>query len=203
MEGQTVTTTDQRTDEQMARHLAQVAALARRRFPQLGAQEVEELAQEAQGQAWVNYRKLQAQGRAEQAFGPEADSWAVLAAAAGRHVGGSIDRVADVLSRRARKAGGFKVESIPQAYPDAQVGITWAGIELAAADTDDPAETVPFAIDWCTFEVARSERERQIISLLADGNSAVETARLAGVSAARVGQIRQRLDAAWREFQGE
>ncbi len=174
--------------------LPQIRSQACRAFRRLQREQREEMVQEVVANAFCRFVSLVHQGKANRAFGTPLANFAIRQAIAGRRVG-SKSRSLDVSSPLARAARGFLVERL-----DGVQG------EWRAALVEDrrasPADTAAARIDVAAWFRALSESQRRIASALAMGETTSEVARLFGLSAARVSQIRCLLHASWQTFQG-
>ena len=181
--------------EQFLEMLPQIRSQACRAFRRLQREQREEMVQEVVANAFCRFVRLVQQGKASRAFGTPLANFAIRQAIAGRRVG-SKSRSLDVGSPLARAARGILVERL-----DGEPG------EWRAALVEDrrasPADTAAARIDVAAWFRALSESHRRIASALAMGETTSEVARLFGLSAARVSQIRCLLKANWQRFQGD
>jgi len=142
--------------------------------------------------------KLFTQGRADIAYPSVLAMYAARQFRAGRRVvGGQLSRK-DVLSSDAQKHHGIVVK--PLARRD-QSG-AWKEI-LVEDRRSTPAETAIARIDFGDWLSRLCHRDRGVATTLAAGETGRDTAKLHGISAGRVAQIRAKLRRNWQAFQGE
>ena len=134
----------------------------------------------------------------ERAFPSALARYGILQVRAGRRVGARL-RVGEPLSGHAQRRGGFSVESLDHFDRDEN---GWREIVLEDRRAG-PAETAACRIDFAEWLRRLPPRLRNIAITLAGGETTSRTARLFGVTAARISQLRQGLRESWEVFQGE
>ena len=179
--------------KQFLEMLPQVRSQACRAFRKLRPERREDLIQEVIATAFCAYVSLVRRGRAITAYATPLANFAIRQAIAGRRIG-SRSRLNDVTSPFAHAARGILVEHL-----DSEHG------EWRAALVEDrrasPADIAAARIDVAAWFCAMPESHRRIAQALAMGDTTSEVARLFGLSAARVSQIRGLLKASWERFQ--
>jgi len=158
----------------------------------------EEAIQESLALALDAYKKLFEQGRADIAYAAPLANYAARQFRAGRRVvGGQLNRN-DVLSSRAQRHHNLVVERIDRRDPDG----SWK--ETLIEDRGfTPAETAAIRIDFAEWLSRLCRRDRGVATSLAAGENGRDTAKLHGITAGRVAQIRAKLRRNWEKFQGE
>jgi hypothetical protein len=186
---------------------------ARLTFRHRNPAEREEAVAEAVAAAFESYVRLKKHGKDPVQEVPAAlASFAVLHSKEDRHVGGRSNS-RDVLSPKARRQHGFRVESLPisfrtsfehlyaqvsgQEQQDAFEECLWANLQTPVVDQ------VCFRLDWPAFLRTLTRRDRQLARFLALGHSAKAAAQKFGLSPGRVTQLRQQWQRDWLVFQGE
>ena len=185
-------------DEQFLQMVPAITRYARLAFRNLQAHDREEAMSEVLCNAFCAFRRLTALGKQHLAFATPLARFAVAHFWAGRRVGSKLNSndLASVVNQR---QGGFCLKSL-------QSGLSEEGvfIEVLADNRLTPVpDQVAFRIDFPAWLRAQNRRERELVRLLAAGNSATEAARHFGMSGARVSQVRNRLRSSWQRFQGE
>ena len=182
-------------------------------FRQLPAARREEAVAEAVAAAFVSFAALKARGKdPARDFPSKMAIFAALRAGSGRQVGGGAGST-DVLSARAQRKHGFRVESLPGAMRrghEELYGTVCGQRELDAYEDqlqDCRQWPVPdraaFRIDFPDFLKSLSRRDRRLVGFLAQGNSGYEAAQEFGFSPGRVSQLRKRWCHAWNAMHGE
>jgi hypothetical protein len=144
------------------------------------------------------YAKLFEQGRADIAYPSVLAMYAARQFRAGRRVTGGQLTMNDVMSHRAQKLRGIVVK--PLVRRD-QKG-AWKEI-LVEDRRATPAATAIARIDFGDWLSRLCNRDRGVATTLAAGETGRDTAKLHGISAGRVAQIRTKLRQNWQAFQGE
>ncbi|MHC4065725.1 MAG: hypothetical protein ACYSUI_14675, partial [Planctomycetota bacterium] len=184
------------------RYLPAIETHAAIQFRGLPDTDREEAMAEARAAAFVNFRSAVSSGKAHRLKPSMVAHYAALHVRGGRHVGGGPDNTSDILSRRAQRMHGFKVERLPwdsaHAYdilktPDQKV---WRLRLLHDRRTPVP-DQVCFRIDFSQFMAGQHDRTRTAMAMLAAGHKQVEVADKLGVTPAAVCQ---RLGRARREW---
>jgi hypothetical protein len=171
-------------------------------------QEFEEALAEARAAAWSAWAGLLTRGKNPVEVGASGIAQnAVRSVRNGRKVGNpNRGRGAmDVHHPRAQKACGFKVVSLESGDavgPGAPAVGTWREW-LAEDNRNTPADEAAFRVDFATWLEGLPAVKRWVAELLSAGHGTGEAARLSGVTAGRVSQLRGELEASWRSYQGE
>ncbi|HEV3025585.1 MAG TPA: hypothetical protein VGX76_24100 [Pirellulales bacterium] len=158
---------------------------------------LQEAIQETLASAAVAYARLHDQGRADIAYATPLAKFAVRQFRAGRRVGGRLDRN-DVLSRHAQRHHKLLVERLDRRDPSG----AWKEI-LVEDRRSTPAETAAARLDFGDWLARLCGRDRGIVAALATGETGRETARMFGLTAGRISQLRTELRRNWKQFQGE
>jgi len=157
----------------------------------------EDAVQESLALALDAYVKLFEQGRADIAYPSVLAMYAARQFRTGRRVTGLL-RIDDVMSQRAQKLRGIVVK------PLIRRGQSGAWREILVEDRrSTPAETAIARIDFGDWLSRLTDRNRRVATTLATGETSRDTARMFGISAGRVAQIRAKLRRNWQAFQGE
>src|SRR5271170_4798281 len=182
-------------------------------FRGLPAVEREEAIAEAVAAAYVAYRRLCDRGiDAAEEFPSMVATFAVRQVMDGRQVG-SRRSSKDVLSPRAQRRHGFRVESLPISTRRPHDDVHSAVAGQRAMDTFEERlhenrrtpvpEQAAFRIDFPQFMRSLSQRDRRLATFLSLGNLAKAAADKFGLSQGRVTQLRQGWCREWRARQGE
>ena len=155
----------------------------------------EELVQEVIANAYVAFARLVKLDKANLAFATPLASYAIRQVIAGRRVGSRLN-ICDVMSPANHRV---VVERLSRC--DRQDG-GWREV-LVEDRHAGPAETAAARLDMGSWLRSLSSRNRKIAKALAKGEKTSAVARMFGVTAARVSQLRRELEAAWQAFQGE
>jgi hypothetical protein len=161
------------------------------------AESREEAIAEALASAAIAFKRLHEQGRADIAYPTVLADFAARHYRAGRRVGGRLN-VNDISSPHAQRFHRIQVKSIDQRDRDG----AWKEI-LVEDRRSTPAATAIARIDFADWLSRLCHRDRSVASTLAAGENGRDTAKLVGISAGRVTQIRSKLKRSWAKFQGE
>jgi DNA-directed RNA polymerase specialized sigma24 family protein len=115
----------------------------------------------------------------------------------GRSIAGSS--TVDALSQGVRLGHGVTVCGLPES--DRFAGTVFE--RALSADDANPAELVPFKLDWEAFIAEIDERGQGMMAMLADGEQAATVADAYHVSRCRITQLRQRWQARWEALQAD
>jgi len=195
---QTRQSTQVQDDEQFLQMMPTIKRHARLAFRNLQVHDREEAMSEVLCNAFCAFRRLTALGKQHLAFATPLARFAVAHFWAGRRVGSKLNSndLASVVNQR---QGGFCLKSLQSGLSEER-----AFIEVLADNRLTPVpDQVAFRIDFPAWLKIQNRRERELVGLLAAGNSATAAARHFGVSGARVSQVRSRLWSSWQAFQGE
>jgi hypothetical protein len=171
---------------------------ARIAFRDLNPEARAELVEESIANAFVAFRRLVEQGKAELAYATPLAMYAIKQVKAGRRVGSKLN-IGDVSSRHCQLRKGVRVGRLDHYDKDAE---QWKEI-LIEDHRAGPAEIAAVRIDFGDWLASLPGRLRKIVSTLATGESTVAAAKRFGVSAARISQLRGELKASWHGFQGK
>jgi acyl transferase domain-containing protein len=178
--------------------LPRLRAHAQSRFRRLPPEAREEATAEVIASALVSYARLVAQGREDRAYATPLARYAIAQFRSGRRVGSPLN-VRDVASENCRRQKGVSLERLDRF--DARSG-NWQ--EVVVEDRrSGPAEVAATKIDFAEWLAALPERTQRVAECLAAGETTAHVARMFGLSAARISQLRRELYLAWRAFQGE
>ena len=100
------------------------------------------------------------------------------------------------MSERCRRSKGMQIESLH--HWDAQ-DQEWQEV-LVEDKSVTPADLAASRIDFPAWLDTLRTRDRAVAESLAAGESTSRVARLFGISAARISQLRRELMDSWREF---
>ena len=142
--------------------------------------------------------RLVERGRKDIAFASPLAGYAIRQVRSGRCVGTKLN-VGDVSSRHAQRTKGITMERLDQFDCDED---EWreALIEDRRAG---PAETAAARIDVAAWFRSLARKKRKIAQTLAKGEGTGKVARMFGLTAGRVSQLRRELAESWAECQGE
>jgi hypothetical protein len=155
-----------------------------------------ELLAEMAALSWRWFVRLVRRGKDVLKFVSRLAVYAARAISSGRRVCGR-ERARDAMSASTQRNRGFAVGSLPE------VGTPLSG-PLADALLDNTVspvlDQVAFRLDFPAWRRTRTERDRRIIDCMMTGESTARLARLFGVSAARISQLRREFHADWLWF---
>jgi hypothetical protein len=158
----------------------------------------EDAVQESLALALDAFIKLFVQGRANIAYPSVLAMYAARQFRTGRRVVGGQLKIDDVMSQRAQKLRGIVVKPLVRRDRNG----AWK--EILVEDRGfTPAETAIARIDFGDWLSRLCHRDRGVATTLAAGETGRDTARMFGISAGRVAQIRGKLRRNWHAFQGE
>jgi len=166
----------------------------RHRDPEARAEKVQEVI----ANAFVAYSRLVEQGKEELAYPTTLAMYAIRQVKSGRHVGSKLN-VCDVSSTHCQLKKRVHLGRLDHFDADAQ---EWKEV-LIEDRRAGPAEIAAARIDFANWLKSLPRRLRKIVATLASGESTIAAAKLFGVSAARISQLRGELKASWDGFQGE
>ena len=148
--------------------------------------------------AFAAFTRLVERGKEDVARPTPLAWYAIRQVRTGRRVGAKLN-IRDVTSRYAQLAKGIVVERLDKF--DQQNG------EWREALVEDrhagPAETAAARIDVAAWFRSLSRKKRRVARKLARGETTGTVARMFGLSAGRVSQLRRELAKSWEVFQGE
>jgi hypothetical protein len=167
---------------------------------------------EAVALAWKWFLRLAEQGKDVNEFVSALADYAVRHVRSGRRLCGQ-EKARDVLSPRAQRQKGFRVEALPSSTrrghedvysrPHGQ-GRMDAFEERLRDNTQSPVpDQAAFRIDLSAWLAQLGPRDRDIALGMALDLGTAELARQYGVSPGRVSQLRREFCRDWRRFHGE
>jgi hypothetical protein len=139
--------------------------------------------------AWRWHVRLAARGRDAAQFPITFARLAAKAVACGRRLAGG-DRINDVMTLACRWRRGFAVVGLPAASPAPGTEIAEA---LAANTKSRVSDLVQTRLDLADWRAGLRKRTRLIVDQLALGHGTGDVARMVGLTAARVSQLRDEL----------
>jgi hypothetical protein len=158
----------------------------------------EEATCEAVALCWVWFVRLARRGRRPHTFATRLAIYAARAARSGRRACGS-EPVGDVCSPRCSQRKGVRLTSLSAPDP--------AGDSLVEAVRDNTRTPVPdqvqFRLDFPAWVGSLTAAKRRVLDRLLAGERTADVAAAAGVSAARVSQVRAELRADYARFCGD
>jgi hypothetical protein len=158
----------------------------------------EELVAEVVANSFVAFRRLVKRDKADLAYPSVLARFAIQQVRMGRRVGSTLN-VRDVTSHYCQRMKGVRLQRLEGA--DDHRG-RWE--EIVVEDkTATPADIVAIRIDFAAWLKSLDRKRRQIVNVLATGETTKETARKFKLCPGRISQIRSELRDAWYEFQGE
>jgi len=166
-------------------------------FRGFSAESREEAIAEALASAAIAFKRLHEQGRADIAYPTVLADYAARHYRAGRRVGGQLN-VNDISSPHAQRFHCIQVKSIDRRDRDG----AWKAI-LVEDHRSTPAATAIARIDFADWLSRLCRRDRGLATTLATGETGRNTAKLYGITAGRVTQLRGELRRNWERFQGE
>jgi hypothetical protein len=161
--------------------------------------------------AWMWFVRLARRGKDAALFPSALATYAAKAVQNGRRLCGQL-RAKDVLSERAQRRHGFKVERLPAStrtcHADLNHVLGQRHLDLYEERLQDNTRTPPdeqaaFRLDFPAWLTTRTERDRRIIADMAVGERTMHLARRFGLSPARVSQLRREYRNDWLLFTGE
>lgn len=157
----------------------------------------EEAVSEAVALCWVWFVRLARRGRHPHTFATRLAAFAARAVSCGRRACGS-EPAADLTSSNCRQSG-VRLSSLFAADPD--------GGQLVEAVRDNTRTPVPdqvqFRLDFPAWVNSLPPPKRAVLDRLLAGDRPGDIAAAAGVSAARVSQVRAELRASYATFCGD
>jgi hypothetical protein len=148
---------------------------------------------------WAWFVRLSQLGKDPLQFPFALASFAAKQVRSGRKLTG-IDKAKDVLSPRAQQEKDFVVSTIPD------VSSLNGNIfdETLTDNTQTPVdEQVAFRLDFPTWRLTRTDRDRRVIDDLMIGERTSDVAARYGLSPARISQLRRDFMDDWNRFHGE
>jgi hypothetical protein len=178
--------------------LPQIREQARIAFRSAKPEAQEELITEVIANAFVAFARLIERGKADLAYPTPLARFAVRQVCAGRRVGTKLN-VRDVSSHYAQLVKSIRVERLDR-FDDEQGEWRQALIEDRKAG---PAEIAASRIDVGDWFKSLGRGKCKIAKTLARGEATSTVARMFGVTAGRISQLRQELKQSWELFQSQ
>jgi hypothetical protein len=149
--------------------------------------------------AWKWHLRIAQRGKDVSEFVSTVATFAARAVNCGRRLTG-MEKPKDVLSHRAQREHGFKVESLPAFSP----GSSSPFLEALRGNTETPVvDQVIFRQDFPDWRRTRTDRDRRIIDQLMVGERTSAVAARFGLSPSRISKLRHELHRDWRQFCGD
>lgn len=178
--------------------LPQIRRQARVAFRAAKPEAKEELVAEVVANAFCAYARLVERCKADLAYATPLATFAICQVRAGRRIGTKLN-VRDVSSPYARMAKGITLERIDRFNKEEG---EW--LEVLIEDRKaGPADTAAARIDVPAWFRSLTRRERKIAHALARGEATSTVAKMFGLSAGRVSQLRQEFKRSWEMFHGD
>ena len=178
--------------------LPQIRTQARVAFRAAKQEAKEELITEVVANAFCAYARLVERGKADLAYATPLAMFAICQVRAGRRVGAKLT-VRDISSPRAQMIKGITLERIDKFNREEG---EWREV-LIEDRKAGPAETAAARIDVPAWFRSLTCRDRRIAQALARGESTREVAKMFGLTAGRVSQLRQEFKQSWDAFHGD
>lgn len=157
---------------------------------------------------WRWFCDLARRGKDARAFISMLATYAVRAVRSGRRLCGELNR--DVLSERAQKKHGFRVEPLPNSTRQDFANVYAAAggqreidafEERLQHDTQTPVpDQVAFRCDLPAWLRTRTDRDRRLIRDMARNERTLDLAKKYKISAARVSMLRREFHDDWARF---
>ena len=176
--------------------LPTIRRYARIAFRDLEPDARQEMVQEVIAHCVVAYARLVQIGKADLAYATVLAMCAIRQVRNGRRVGNSENR-RDVYSRHAQATGQFALQHLGTPHQQ-RAGWKEQLIETSVTPVPDQAA---FRIDFSRWLSTLPQRDQLMARQLADSQWTGDVARRFDLSAARVSQLRRRLQASWEQFQ--
>lgn len=158
----------------------------------------DEFVQEVTANAYAAFVRLARRGKEQVAYATSLAQYAIRQVRAGRSVGCQLN-VRDVSSLYAQLQQRITIERLDRFDRDAG---EWQEI-LVEDRHAGPAETAAARLDLAAWLRGLSRTKRSVAKKLARGEATAAVARICGLSAGRVSQLRRELAQSWAAFQGD
>lgn len=164
---------------------------------------------ETKALAWLWFQRLARRGRNATQFASALATFAARAVQSGRRLNGQ-EESGDVLSLRAQKQHGFRVEALPSST--AREFESLFGRVLGQRLQDEfeerlhdntvtpPDEQAAFRIDFPNWLRRQTARDRKLIAVMAGNERTKDLSRRFGLSPARISQLRSQFKQDWEQF---
>ncbi len=178
--------------------LPAVLRQARIAFRSLDPERREDALAEVVANVFTAYARLAELGKEDLAFATPMARYAIRRFRDGRYVGSKFNS-RDVSSRHCQRTKNIEVQSFHRFDP---TDGKWR--EIVVEDKNaTPAAVAMTRIDFAAWLATLTLRERRIAMKLAEGEQTGIVAKLFGVSAGRISQLRAELCQAWHVFVGD
>jgi hypothetical protein len=178
--------------------LPQIRRQAWYAFRHLPRQFCQDLMEEVIADAYVAFARFLELGKVDLAYPTPLAQFSIRRIRSGRRVGQAINRH-ELMSPLAQRIHKVQVERLDR-WNRNEGGWKEIVVEDRRAS---PAETAAARIDLSDWFLRLPRRERAIAKQLALGQRTQDVARRFQVSAGRISQLRQMLQASWQNFQGQ
>ena len=158
----------------------------------------EELVAEVIANSFVAFRRLVERNKSDLAYPSVLARFAIKQVRVGRRVGSKLN-CKDVSSQYCQRCKGIRQRRLGGAHNDRG---RWQDF-IVEDKTATPADIVATRIDFAAWLKSLDGKKRQIVKVLATGETTKETARKFKLCSGRISQIRSELRDAWNEFQGQ
>jgi hypothetical protein len=185
-------------NEEYERILPQIRRQASIAFRDQSPERRDELVTEVIANTFVAFVRLIERGCGDLVYPTVLAKYAIKQVCEGRRVGGKLN-IRDVSSEHAQRAKGIAVQSIDRYN---QRNGEWLEV-LVEDKSASPADVAATWIDFAAWLRTLSSKQRRMATTLATGESTGAAAKITGVSAARVSQLRRELRFLWDVFQGQ
>jgi hypothetical protein len=175
-----------------------ITKVARQSFAGRDPEAKQEAVAEATAAAFIMFVRLAEQGREALAYPSVLGMFGVRRVRIGRMAATPMN-CKDVASTYCQLQKGVTVERLDQF--DREDG-SWQEV-LVESKTAGPAEVAAARIDVGAWLKSLPRRTRRIATVLAKGEGTGKAAKMFGVSAGRISQMRRELMESWEEFSGE
>ena len=178
--------------------LPKIREQARNAFCHAKPEAQEDLITEVVANACVAFARLVERGKPELAYPTPLAQFAIRQVRSGRRVGSQLN-AGDVSSCHVQRSKGFAMERLDQ-FDHEQGEWREALVEDRQAG---PAATAIARIDLAAWFKSLARGKRKIAKSLARGETTSDVARMFGLTAGRVSQLRRELKESWELFQSQ
>ena len=178
--------------------LPSITKIAKFAFRERDPEAQEDLIEEVIVNAMVAYKRLYDKGRVDDAHPSVLTRYAVAQVCEGRKYGNKHS-CREVLSPYAQKVKQFRVAHLDR-FDDEDDAWHQMVVEDRRAG---PSEIAATRIDFGQWLGTLSNQQKKVAAKLASGESTGAVAKMLGVSAGRISQLRRELLHRWSSFQGE
>jgi hypothetical protein len=180
-----------------------IAAVVHRSIKPVGSEDAEELTADGITMAAKMVERLEQQGKLNNGAGACNVAYYTLQhLKSGRRAAGSSS--VDVHGSMTQLQGHVEPHSFSEVVSQSEAGDEIFELaDVVSVDSEDPATIAARNLDWDAFLHSLSKPEQILIDSLANGYSAGDAARLAGVSSWTMNQLRRNLAAKVVAYMGE